>query len=108
MQKQTRYSLGFGTLFSLIVVGFIYLYARDKAGGWVFLKWGALIYLFIIGIPFLLFLLIMALIALFLLLFFISAKFKLRKYAKEQKKSEDMLKQVDAEYEVEDEKKKKK
>ena len=93
MLIKKRWSFGLGTIFTLIVVYFIYLYSKDK--GWIILaalsKW----YLIIAGILIALPLIIIILIILFSLLMFLVAAIRSRKLNKKQKN-----KYIDAEFEV--------
>ena len=92
-----NWSFGLGTIFSLIVVYFIYLYSRDK--GWTLLasvsKWYMIIaiglVLFSLGVIFL--------VILFSLLMFLTAIIRLRMFNKryKNKKRGDY---VDVEYKV--------
>ena len=93
-----RWSLGLGTIFSLIVIYFIYLYARDK--GWTLLAFLSKWYLIIMGILIALPLLIILLVLLFSLLVFLIAAIKLKKFSKINKKYKKHKEYVDAEYEV--------
>ena len=97
MLVQKRWSFGLGTIFSLIVVYFIFLYSREK--GWALLaflsKWYLIIAGSLIALPIAL---VLAIILIFLLIFLVSA-LKLRifdKNAKRQKTKE----YVDVEYKV--------
>ena len=88
-----RWGFGLGTLFSLIVVYFIYLYSKDK--GWIVLaslsKW----YLIVAGILIALPLMAVLLVILFSLLAFLLAMIKLKKSNKKQKN-----KYIDAEFRI--------
>ena len=94
---QKKWGFGLGTIFSLIVVYFIYLYSKDK--GWALLaaisKW----YLVIAVSLMLLSFGIILLILLVSLLVFMIAALKLRKFGKahEKQKAKEYF---DVEYEV--------
>ena len=94
MLFQKRWNFGLGTIFSLIVVYFIYLYSKDK--GWTLLaaisKW----YLIIVGSLILLSLGIILLILLLSLSMFLIAMIRFKKLNKKYKKAE----YFDAEYKV--------
>ena len=96
MQVQRRWTFGLGTVFSLIVVYFIYLYSKDK--GWSFLAFMSKWYLIIIGGLTLLSFGIILLIIVFSLLLLLLAAFKLRKSAKAPKKKSKEY--IDVEYKV--------
>ncbi|MFH1316029.1 MAG: hypothetical protein ABII01_00765 [Candidatus Woesearchaeota archaeon] len=104
MTVKKRYSIGFGSIFSLIVVYFIYLYAKEH--GWVILKWVTFAYLAVVIGAVLLFVLILALISLVLLIFFIYTKRVSRKVSEgepaRRPKKEIGKNSIDAEYEVKD------
>lgn len=91
---QKRYTFGFGTILSLIIVYFIFLYARDK--GWTLLafiaKWYLIISLAIIGF----FVGILVLILLLSLFAFLMAYIKTKSFKKKKKKKD----YIDAEYEI--------
>ena len=93
-----RWSFGLGTIFSLIVVYFIHLYAKDK--GWASLasisKW----YLIIVGILITLPLLILAMILLISLPVFLIAAIKLKMHGKSGKKYKKHKEYIDAEYKI--------
>jgi len=86
---------GFGTIFSLIVVYFIFLYSRDK--GWVFLALMSKWYLIIVGGLIALSFGILLLIILFSLSMFLIAMLKLHGFRKKGKKAKEY---VDVEYKV--------
>ena len=95
MQMQRRWTFGLGTVFSLIVVYFIYLYSKDK--GWGFLAFLSKWYLIIIGGLTLLSFGIVLLVILFSLLLLLLAALKLKKFARAKKKSKEY---IDVEYKV--------
>ncbi len=103
---QKRWSFGFGTIFSLIVVYFIFLYSKDK--GWALLAFISKWYLIIIGGLIALSLGIILLIVSFALLIFLISMFKLRNldkkfFWKNFKKGAKQSKQkgyIDVEYKV--------
>ena len=98
MQIRKKWNFGLGTIFSLIVVYFIFLYSRDK--GWAVLAFLSKWYLIIVGGLFALSLGIILLV-LFISLFLLAVTMlKIRKIKKKnasQKKS-----YVDAEYRIEE------
>ena len=99
MNRARTYSLAFG-LFSVIIVLFIYLYAKAQTGiWWVVLKWACLVYLVITVGGFLLFLAILLLVAIVLFILFIIAKMKLRKRGKQKPEKRDR-RAIDTEYEI--------
>ena len=93
MLIKKRWGFGLGTIFTLIVVYFIYLYSKDKGSTLLasLSKW----YLIIAGIFIALPLIIILLIILFSLFMLLLATLKLRKINKKQKN-----KYIDAEFEV--------
>lgn len=97
MAIQKKWGFGFGTIFSLIVVYFIFLYSRDK--GWSILalisKWYLIIVGGLIALSFGIFLLVIILS----LFAFLITIFRLKSFGKKHKKQEDK-KLVDAEYEI--------
>lgn len=97
MLFQKRWSFSLGTIFSLIVVYFIYLYSKDK--GWNLLALISKWYLIIAGGLILLCLGIILLILLLSLFMFLIAMLKLHGFNKKYKKkvSKDY---VDVEYKV--------
>ena len=95
MIAQKRWGFGAGTIFSLIVIYFIFLYSRDK--GWVLLAFASKWYLIIVGGLIALSFGIIFLIILFSLLMFIIAMLKLHAFGKKGKKSKGY---VDVEYRV--------
>ena len=98
MLIKKRWGFGLGTIFSLIVIYFIHLYAKDK--GWALLAFLSKWYLIIIGVLFALPLLIILLVLLFSLLVFLIAVIKLRISGKMHKKHKNHKEYIDAEYEV--------
>ena len=96
---QKRWSFGLGTIFSLIVVYFIFLYSRDK--GWMILAFLSKWYIIIIGGLIALSLAIIVLIILFSLLMLLLAAAKLRSANKHYKK-EKSKDYVDVEYKLKD------
>jgi|SRR3989344_7016942 len=95
MTYTRRWSFGLGTIFSLIVVYFIYLYSRDK--GWAVLAFAAKWYLIIFGGLIILSLAIILLVLLFSMLMLLLAMLKLRTSAKRHKKAKNY---IDVEYKV--------
>lgn len=94
--RQKRWSFGLGTFFSLIVIYFIYLYAKEK--GWDVLAFISKWYLIIVGGLIALSAGMILLVLLFSLLVLFIAAIKLRKFTKrEHKKSIDY---IDAEFKV--------
>ncbi len=97
MLFQERWSFGLGTIFSLIVVYFIFLYSRDK--GWTILAFISKWYLIIAGGLIALSFGIILLILLLSLLVLLAAMLKLRKFGKTYKKPKTK-EYVDVEYKV--------
>ena len=97
MLFQKKWGFVLGTIFSLIVVYFIYLYSRDK--GWALLALISKWYLIIAAALMLLSLGIILLILLLSLLMFLTAMIRLRMFNKryKNKKRDDY---VDVEYKV--------
>src|SRR3989338_4167673 len=95
---QKRWNFGLGTIFSLIVVYFIFLYSRDK--GWTLLAFISKWYLIIVGGLIALSIAIILLVILFTFLIFIFAMLKLHAFRKSdsKRKNKDY---VDVEYKVE-------
>ena len=92
-----RFSLSLGTIASLIIIYFIFLYASDHTGaGWIILAFIAKWYLIIVLGLILLSFIIVILISLIIFLFFLYAKFSSAKHTKPKKK----INVFDAEYEV--------
>ena len=98
MEFKKRWSFGLGTLFSLIVIYFIYLYAKDK--GWALLAFLSKWYLIIIGVLIALPLLIILLILLLSLLVFLIAIAKSARFGKTNKKHEKHKEYIDVEYKL--------
>ena len=97
MFVQKKWGFGLGTVFSLIVVYFIFLYSRDK--GWALLafasKWYLIVVIGLVAVSFGMILLIL----LFFLLMLLISMIKLKKLSKKYKKQESK-EYIDAEYEV--------
>ena len=93
-----RWSFGLGTIFSLIVIYFIYLYSKEK--GWALLAFLSKWYLIILGILIALPLLIIILILLFSLAMFLIAMIRLKWLNKANKKHKKRQEYVDVEYKV--------
>lgn len=91
---QKRWSFGIGTIFSLIVVYFIYLYSKEKE--WTLLALISKWYLLIAVSLMLLSLAVILFVILISLLMFLIAMIKFKKFHKKHKKTE----YLDAEYEV--------
>ena len=85
---QKRWTFGFGTIFSLIAVYFIYLYSKEK--DWVLLAFLSKWYLIIVGGLIALTFGMVLLILIFSLIMFLAAMLKLhsadRKYRKQKAK----------------------
>ena len=96
MAFQKRWSFGFGTIFSLIIVYFIYLYSKDK--GWAFLAFISKWYLIIVGGLILLSLLIVILILLLSLFGLTIAMIKMRKLRKKANKKDKNY--IDIDYKI--------
>ncbi|MBS3096448.1 hypothetical protein J4480_03335 [Candidatus Woesearchaeota archaeon] len=97
MIVQKRWGFGIGTIFSLIVVYFIYLYSKQQ--GWSLLTFISKWYLIIVGGLIALSLGIVLLILLFSLLMFLFAMLKLHGFDKKYKKQK-AKEFIDAEYKV--------
>ena len=97
MILQKRWSFGLGTIFSLIVVYFIFLYSRDK--GWTMLAFISKWYLVIVVGLIALSLGIALLIILFSLLMFLFAMLRLHNINKRHKKQKSK-EFIDVEYKV--------
>lgn len=97
MLAQRRWNFGLGTIFSLIVVYFIFLYSRDK--GWALLAFISKWYLLIFGGLVALSLGIMLLILLFFLLMLLVAMIKLKTINAKHKKQK-FKEYIDTEYKV--------
>lgn len=93
---QRRWGFGIGTIFSLIVVYFIYLYSKDR--GWTLLAFISKWYLIITGGLIALSLGIILLVILISLLVFLFAMLKLHGFRKKHKKQSKEY--IDAEYKV--------
>ena len=98
---QRKWRFGLGTVFSLILVYFIYLYAADK--GWKLLasvsKWYLIIVVFLIAIPLIIIFLIVSLSFFMILIAYIKTKSMQRKF-KNKKQKRKYTEYVDAEYKV--------
>ncbi|MBI2650652.1 hypothetical protein HYX04_05055 [Candidatus Woesearchaeota archaeon] len=97
MLVQKKWNFGLGTIFSLIVVYFIFLYSKDK--GWALLALISKWYLIIIGGLIALSVGIVLLIVLFSLLMLLIAIVKLKLINKKHKKQK-YKEYIDAEYMV--------
>lgn len=97
MLVQKRWTFGIGTIFSLIVIYFIFLYARDK--GWTLLAFISKWYLIIAGGLIALSFGIILLVALFFLLMLLIAMLKMRAFSKLHKKQK-YKGYIDVEYKV--------
>ena len=95
MQRKWNFSLG--TVFSLIVVYFIFLYSRDR--GWALLAFLSKWYLIITGGLIALSLAIVTLVMLFSLIMFLAAFVRLRSFTKKAGKKKEPS-YVDVDYEV--------
>lgn len=101
MFVQKRWGFGLGTIFSLIVVYFIYLYSKDK--GWIILTFISKWYLIIVGGLIALSLGLILLVILFSLLIFLIAMLKLHMFRKKYKrkyKNQKNKEYIDVEYKV--------
>ena len=87
---------GFGTIFSLIVVYFIYLYSKSQ--GWGTLTFISKWYLIIVGGLILLSLGIILLILLFSLVMFLAALYRIKRFGRKQKQQKREF--IEADYEV--------
>ena len=87
---------GFGTIFSLIVVYFIYLYSKSQ--GWHVLAFISKWYLIIIGGLILLSLGIVLIILLFSLVMFLVALYKIKQFGRKQNRQKKDY--IEAEYEI--------
>ena len=92
-----RWNFGLGTIFSLIIIYFIYLYSKDK--GWAVLAFLSKWYLIIVGGIIALSLGMIVLVLLFSLIMFLIALLKINKLNKKGKK-EKSKNYIEAEYEV--------
>ncbi len=93
-----RWSFGLGTIFSLIVVYFIYLYSKENR--WALLIFLSKWYLIVIGILIALPLLIIILVLLFSLAMFLIAMIRLKRFNKANKKHKKHKEYIDVEYKV--------
>ena len=100
--RPNKYSVGIGSILSIIIVLFIYLYSRERTGGWIILKWISLIYLIVVGGLLILSILVVIIIYLVIILFFLYAKWTAKRAAKTGKKVKTDKDAIDAEYEVKD------
>ena len=91
---QRRWTFSLGTLFTLIVVYFIYLYSKDK--GWGVLAFISKWYLIIVGSLVALSFAIIFLVIIFSLALLLFAALRVRKYTKHAKKKD----YVDVEYKI--------
>lgn len=97
MAYTKRWGFGFGTIFSLIVVYFIFLYSREKS--WTILAFASKWYLIIIGGLVALSIGMILLAILISLFLFAVAFFRMRRMQRKSgKKKED--KYIDADYEI--------
>ncbi len=97
MLIKKSWNFGLGTIFSLIVVYFIYLYSKDK--GWALLAFLSKWYLIIIGGLIVLSLSIVLLVILISLLMFLIAILRLKAFGKAYKKKKSK-EYIDVEYHV--------
>jgi len=97
MRAAKRWNFGLGTVFSLIIIYFIYLYSKDK--GWAVLTFLSKWYLIIVGGVIILSFGMITLVLLFSLIMFLVALLKINKSTKKNKK-EKSKNYIDAEYEV--------
>ena len=97
MIMRKRWSFGLGTIFSLIVVYFIYLYSRGK--GWKLLAFASKWYLIIVGSVIAISIGLVLLIIIVTLLMFLFAMLKLHSFGRKNKnhKSKEY---IDAEYKI--------
>ena len=84
MQVARRWNFGFGTIFSLIIIYFIYLYSKNK--GWAILAFLSKWYLIIVGGIILFSFGIVILVLLFSLIMFLAAFLKINNINKKNKK----------------------
>ena len=99
MQVAKRWNFGLGTVFSLIIIYFIYLYSKDK--GWIVLAFLSKWYLIIVGGIIALSFGMVILVLLFSLILFLIALLKINKSSKKNKK-QTSKNYIEAEYEVKD------
>lgn len=97
---QKRWSFGLGTIFSLIVVYFIFLYSKEK--GWTLLALASKWYLIIVGGLLALSLLIILSIILFAIVLALIAALKIKGLRRKYKKRN--LNYVDVDYRIKEEK----
>ena len=97
MQVARRWNFGLGTVFSLIIIYFIYLYSKGK--GWAALAFLSKWYLIIVGGIIALSLGMIILVLLFTLIMFLIALLKINKLNKKNKK-EKSKNYIEAEYKV--------
>jgi len=97
MIVRKSWNFGLGTIFSLIVVYFIYLYSKDK--GWILLTFLSKWYLILVGGLIALSFGIILLIILFSLLMFLIAILRLKAFGKEYKKKKSK-EYIDVDYNV--------
>src|SRR3989338_1126408 len=96
MQVAKRWNFGLGTVFSLIIIYFIYLYSKDK--GWAVLAFLSKWYLIIVGGVIALSFGLIVLVLLFSLIMFLIALLKINKPIKKNKK-EKAKNYIEAEHE---------
>ena len=92
---QKRWGFGLGTMFSLIVVYFIFLYSKEK--GWAMLAFISKWYLIIAGILVALPLAILLIALLIALLLFLISMLRMHSFGKKHKKTKEY---VDVEYKI--------
>lgn len=95
MIVKRRWGFGVGTIFSLIVIYFIYLYSKDK--GWGILAFVSKWYLIIVGGLIALSFAIVLLVMLFSLFLLLLAALKIRKLKKRKSKEKEY---VNVEYKI--------
>ena len=93
---QKRWNFGLGTIFSLIVIYFIYMYSKDK--GWKILAFFSGWYLVLFGGLIILSLGIILLVMLFFLFMFLIGIVKMRRFKGKHRKNPE--KYIDAEFKV--------
>ncbi|MBI1934976.1 hypothetical protein HYS31_00905 [Candidatus Woesearchaeota archaeon] len=98
MALQKRWGFGLGTIFSLILAYFVYLYSKKE--GWALLAFASKWYLIIVGIIITLPLAIVLAVLLFSLALLLLASVKLKSAEKKYKKQKD--KYIDAEFRIKD------
>lgn len=99
MIVKKKWNFGFGAIFSLIVVYFIFLYSRDK--GWELLAFISKWYLIIAGALIALSIAAILLVILSAFLIFVFAMIKSRKFRKYRGRRKNR-EYIDAEYKVEE------